>query len=731
MMMGAFAAALGACNDENTATEGFRFDSPEVSDVSATAATVTCRVVRGAAALDDLPVEFVCAATDDESAEEVSAPATAGEGTVAARLAGLEPDTRYAVYARMRSGEFEVRSETATFTTEAVAPGETLLEILTPTTLAVEAKGGRFAIDYEVLNPQSEAPAEASCDAAWVRGFDNSAAGTIAFEVDANTGAARTAEIEVTCTGAESRRIAVRQAAGTSTPPQNPATEVDLTAETAGWPESYGTAKTVQLDGHAFEVADVGTGYGNGIQFKKSSGYIANREDMGPIRRIEVTYKGSERCNLRLCLGDEPHPVGDELKPFLSDGIYLFDCADRAAHWFTLVSGDGASYVQRIRIVCGGEGEDPTPLVKPSFEAPGYSAVTKNSATISCAYAYSGEGTVSEVYFLYGPNGSAAATRVDLTTAQGAKSAQLTGLAAATRYVFRLRVVIDGALFESTEGTFTTLTESGGTVGGDTKYGGWPELPVEVADEDYYYAYHICPDFNAGGHAARNFTVCYSAEHHCPVWVAAPVHECYTGGSGNRNYGPDPVIPKSIQPSSKTVASPYNKGHMLGNRERSRTSGMNKQVSYYTNMAAQHGSTFNTGGGAWNNLEDKIDDYWCADTLYTVSGCRFETWTDSYGNAASPKRVSFGGVQASVPTMFYTLLLRTKRGNTGKSVADCSRDELQCVAFVMSHAMGKGHQPSAKDMRSVAEIERLTGFRFFENVPNAPKDTYNPSDWGL
>lgn len=222
MMMGAFAAALGACNDENAATEGFRFDSPEVSDVSATAATVTCRVVRGAAALDDLPVEFVCAATDDESAEEVSAPATAGEGTVAARLAGLAPDTRYAVYARMRSGEFEVRSETATFTTEAVAPGETVLEILTPTTLAVEAKGGRFAIDYEVLNPQSEAPAEASCAAAWVRGFDNSAAGTIAFEVDANTGAARTAEIEVTCAGAESRRIAVRQAAGTSTPPRTP-----------------------------------------------------------------------------------------------------------------------------------------------------------------------------------------------------------------------------------------------------------------------------------------------------------------------------------------------------------------------------------------------------------------------------------------------------------------------------------------------------------------------------
>ena len=260
---------------------------------------------------------------------------------------------------------------------------------------------------------------------------------------------------------------------------------------------------------------------------------------------------------------------------------------------------------------------------------------------------------------------------------------------------------------------------------------GWAELPVEVQNSDYYYAYHICPDFSVNGHRARNISICYSAEHHCPVWVSGPVHSCYKGSNGNRNYGPDPVIPSSIQPKNKTVEGSYNKGHMIGNNERSKTSGMNKQVSYYTNMAPQHSSTFNTGGGAWNNLEDQIDGYWCRDTLYTVVGCYFETWTDSYGNTAQPKRTGFGGVQASVPTMFYTLLLRTKKGNTEKSVMECSREELQCVAFVMSHAMQKEHEPERRDMRSVAEIERLTGFTFFANVPNAPKDTYNPSDWGL
>ena len=133
-----------------------------------------------------------------------------------------------------------------------------------------------------------------------------------------------------------------------------------------------------------------------------------------------------------------------------------------------------------------------------------------------------------------------------------------------------------------------------------------------------------------------------------------------------------------------------------------------------------------------------IDTYWdstesanVGDTLYVVVGAYYKTWTDSYGNTASPKKAAFGGQQAGVPTMFYYAMLRTKNAKSGKSVLRCSREELQCAAFVMSHAMQKGHKPSRSDMRSVAEVERLSGFQFFTNVPNAPKDTYNPSDWGL
>ena len=49
----------------------------------------------------------------------------------------------------------------------------------------------------------------------------------------------------------------------------------------------------------------------------------------------------------------------------------------------------------------------------------------------------------------------------------------------------------------------------------------------------------------------------------------------------------------------------------------------------------------------------------------------------------------------------------------------------------MSHIMPKGHQPEKRDMISISQLEALTGFTYFPNVPNAPKDTFKPSDWGL
>ena len=272
---------------------------------------------------------------------------------------------------------------------------------------------------------------------------------------------------------------------------------------------------------------------------------------------------------------------------------------------------------------------------------------------------------------------------------------------------------------------------------------GWFELPemhieksgsytVNLLDASQYYSSH---SFSMAGANYRNYTVCFSAEHHVPLWVAAPRHPVYSqkGTTRSENYRPDPGIPSNIQYYSKSIGGGCNKGHMLGSAERLCCSDANNQVFYYSNIAPQLSDGFNTGGGGWNYLEDFVDKFECADTLYEVVGTWFEPYTDGHGISVSPVTITFGSrPDVDMPTMFYYALLRTKKGNTGKSVTECDASELMCAAFVRSHSNAlSGQKVTRADIMSVSELEKITGLVFFANVPKAPKDNCSPSDWGL
>ena len=269
---------------------------------------------------------------------------------------------------------------------------------------------------------------------------------------------------------------------------------------------------------------------------------------------------------------------------------------------------------------------------------------------------------------------------------------------------------------------------------------GWFEMPfvndanrngVDDDDPSLYYAYH---SFSMNGKQMRNYTVCFSADHHGPMWVSAPRHSCYEGSTGRTDaYKADPDIPSQYQYSSKDTGGGCNKGHLLGSQERTCCAEANRQVFYYSNISPQFSTGYNTGGGGWNILEDWVDGQVCKDTLYEVVGCHYELFTDGYGYTGTPASISFGGrSDVDRPTMFYYVLLRTKSGSSGKAVKDCSAGELQCAAFVRAHNNGlKGQKVSSKEMMSVSELEKITGFTYFPNVPNAPKDKFSPSDWGL
>ena len=343
------------------------------------------------------------------------------------------------------------------------------------------------------------------------------------------------------------------------------------------------------------------------------------------------------------------------------------------------------------------------------------------------------------------------AAEESVSSSEGSYFATLSELSGKTQYYFQASL----DAWDETAGAYRTV--SGKVLSFTTRqnavYTGtidWPELPhldythyteggnyyTDNNNPALYYTHHWTNEKTAASGSAyqRNYTVCWHSQYKCPVWVAAPRHSWYNGGSGRSSYSHNPDMPREVQYTSTSGSGTYNRGHMLGSAERTRSSAINKQVFYVTNIAPQHATYFNTGGGGWNKLEDWVDKKVCSDTLYIVIGCYFDDFTDGYGNHAEPSKIpSFMGTSnVQCPTMMYYALLRTKNGNSNKAVKDCRADELMCAAFVRAHAAGtKGQEVTAKEMMTITDLEKLTGFTFFANVPNAPKDSITPSDWGL
>ena len=255
----------------------------------------------------------------------------------------------------------------------------------------------------------------------------------------------------------------------------------------------------------------------------------------------------------------------------------------------------------------------------------------------------------------------------------------------------------------------------------DTK--GWAEMPATVEDSNLEYCYH---DKLPSNKKLRNYSFCFDKSKHCALWVAYPLHECYTKGSGKRTdaWSYDPCCVEDVyEPNLRNAYYPqggssysHSRGHQLPSADRLASNEDNATTFYYTNMTPQLQSL---NGGTWASLEDDLrNEYMCSDTLYVVTGAHFDK---GYGYAYDNKG---SGKACAVPTHYYKVILRTKKGSSGKWVGNCSASELQCVGFWFEHKGG-----AARQMMSVAEIEKKTGHTFFPNVKNAPKSTYNASEW--
>lgn len=275
----------------------------------------------------------------------------------------------------------------------------------------------------------------------------------------------------------------------------------------------------------------------------------------------------------------------------------------------------------------------------------------------------------------------------------------------------------------------------------------WGEQPALTQSDDLIHKTYFTT--LANGKEVRNYSICYDKKRLVSRWVAYPLHSVYTDGRGYPGGGrtdawafddaiteydnggykiveykyTNPIIPQDKQ--QNIVAGAYgtgdSRGHMLPSASRYSTWMTNAQTFYATNMMPQN-SRFNSG--VWATVENGARKMVCADTLYVVVGTLFE----------NAQTFTARGRTITRPTHCYKLLLRTRSGNTKKSISEITDpNEIKAIGFLFEN------QSSASDYKSAAvsikEIEQRTGFTFYQNlnpaVAESVKNQKNINDWNF
>lgn len=287
-------------------------------------------------------------------------------------------------------------------------------------------------------------------------------------------------------------------------------------------------------------------------------------------------------------------------------------------------------------------------------------------------------------------------------------TADLSDLLPATTYtVYGVVTATNGSTPQSSSTTFTTEAPK-------TDHAAWYELPAKD---------------NADGNillrtfydTARNYTMYYDTSTCTAYWVAYPLA---AGDLGSGRPDPDPWAATPGIPTSDQInvwsgsygvnvgstSNIYARGHQIPNADRNKDpyGEMCTQTFYATNSTPQIQTGFNSG--IWSTLEGDVRTLaqQQTDTVYVVTGAILRiAGRNEQVDYIQPRHDTR---PCPVPNYYYKVLLKVKREASGR-ISSAST-----VGVWLPHRVYSGESYRSYT-KSVAEIEALTGFDFFANLP--------------
>ena len=224
----------------------------------------------------------------------------------------------------------------------------------------------------------------------------------------------------------------------------------------------------------------------------------------------------------------------------------------------------------------------------------------------------------------------------------------------------------------------------------------WMELPAMDNPALGYYSH----SFKMNGNTYRNYTFGWSQKDYVALWVAYPLCKLYTSGSAGRTnaWALDPLLGNNSAAPFGGYCGDYARGHQLPSADRQCCYDANAQTFYGTNMTPQLNAH---NEGIWSSLESKVRTIANAsDTTYVVTGVIV--------SASGKKEKDSNGNNVTVPDAYFKVLLRYSKSST--------LGQWNAAAFYLEHRSYSGGIGKEHSM-SVDELEQITGFDFFANLP--------------
>jgi endonuclease G len=214
------------------------------------------------------------------------------------------------------------------------------------------------------------------------------------------------------------------------------------------------------------------------------------------------------------------------------------------------------------------------------------------------------------------------------------------------------------------------------------------------------------------------FALSYNDAKGTPNWVSW----CLKPGDfrpapRNDAFHPDESLPRGfrkVRPSD-FAGSGFDRGHMCPNGDRMGDAAAAEATFVMTNMIPQ---SPNCNQKAWADLEEYCRDLVSKkkQTLYIVAGPQGKGGTGLKGEAET-----IGGGRVTVPAKCWKVVLVVDNGTGTADDVSKVGSGTRVIAVVMPNDQSVTHG-WAKYRTSAREVEKLTGYKFFDRVPAAVID---------